>query len=292
MTETLAKYSPETAAGILARAALALQGEGNPAATPKVADEEAIRSAILREGRTRLGVALEDNRPEILESLGDWLDQQSDILTGPPDVQSALARLAQRGDLPSDLYQIIIVPQIEEVYARNFAFERQLIEKTVSSPDQEQHYGVPRHNANEPVLISLFLRAFRTPWPFKDFIMLVGGNRQENGLILYVHQAWRIYPSLVDITGAGSPVEMLQRFNRVFGADIDVNGVRGRFFTFLDQPVTSTLPAGPPKISVSQFSQHDPATGAAQSALVVATNLDLYRATLKKMAVRSDQIRS
>jgi hypothetical protein len=215
MIEALDKFDPRTAVGILARAALALEGAGNPAAEPKIPDEEIIRDALLREARTRLGIGLRDNRPEVLERLGDWLDQESDLLIGPPDVQSALARLAAEGTLPSDLYQLNIIPQVMGVYGQNFEFERRLIEKTVRSPDQEYHYGAPVGNEPIPAMISLFARGFETPWPFKNFMMLVCGLRA--GTILHVHQAWRIYPSLFNIDDAKTLVNVLRCFADYYG---------------------------------------------------------------------------
>jgi hypothetical protein len=290
MIALLDKFDPRTAVGILARAALALEGTGNPAAEPKIPDEEIIRNALLREARTRLGIELRDNRPEVLERLGDWLDQESDRLIGPPDIKSALARLAAAGTLPSDLYQLNFIPQVMGVYGQNFDFERRLIEKTVRSPDQEYHYGAPVENEPTPAMVSLFARDFKTPWPFKNFMMLVCGMRDST--ILHVHQAWRIYPSLFNIKEANTLVDVLRCFADYYRGDITIDGKRGHFFLYLDRTSGTTLniPSKPPEIIVSQFIQHD-ATGSMKATLVVAINLDQYRASLKRMAVLNNQIR-
>ena len=55
-------------------------------------------------------------------------------------IQSALGRLAERGDLPSDLYKIDIVREVSGVYEKYFSLEKRIIETTIRSPDVEQHW--------------------------------------------------------------------------------------------------------------------------------------------------------
>jgi hypothetical protein len=141
MIESLEKLDSRTAAGVLARAAIALQEEGNPAASVMLEGEAAIRAALVREARTALGFAFDDYRPETIEKIGDFLDEEAERLIGPPDTQSALERMAERGTLASDLYQINILPKLLEFHGKKFELERELIERTIRSPDREQHYG-------------------------------------------------------------------------------------------------------------------------------------------------------
>src|SRR5260370_1413891 len=220
MIDALEKFDNRTAAGLLARAALALDNDGNPAASANLEGEAGIRDAIFREARRRLGLEPDDNRPETVEKLGDLLDEESERLIDPPDTKSALERLAERGDLASDLYTINIIPNISGFHGKNFSLEKGLIERSVRSPDREQHYGPPTV-AGEPFLVSLFYKRFWTPWPFKNFAMLVAGHREK--LILHVHQAWRLYGNLADASGM-SLVEMLRQFADVYGFDVEVAG--------------------------------------------------------------------
>ena len=161
-----------------------------------------------------------------------------------------------------------------------------VIERTIRSPDREQHYG-PSDRPDTPSLISLFARQFKTPWPFKDFTMLVGAQRDK--LILNVHQAWRLYPSIVDNRGA-SLVDLLRRFADAYGYDIEVAGQNGHFFLSAEHPVptshTIQLPHGKTKtVYVGQFTQ------AGTASLIVAIDMDRYRGTLEKMEVKADQLR-
>jgi hypothetical protein len=289
MVKTLEQFDERTAAGVLARAALALEGDGNPAAETRIDGEEALRAELLQEGRRELGVSPEDNRPEVVERLGEWLDELSEQITSPPDTQSALVRMAERGDLPSDLYNIDIHPNVADIYRSGFGFEKKLIEITVRAPDLEQHYG-PRHTP-ELALISLFAGAFRTPWPAKDFIMLVAAQRGD-GLLLKVNQAWRVYPALVNIDRTGNDlIKLLEQFARVYGADIEFGGERGNFFIFGNENI-------PPSFSLSRtgkrvntnISGFGMGSNPSKALLVVAIDVDHYRADLKKMAVREEQI--
>jgi hypothetical protein len=278
-----------TAAGLLARAALSLGYEDNPVA-PVVKGEEKIRSALVDEARQRLGVASNDNRPETIERIADLLDNESDQLLAPPDTEAALARLAERGDLPSDLYEIEIIPNVIQIHGKHFPLEKAIIETTVRAPTLEQHFGPPR-NPHEPAMISLFARTFRTKWPLKDFVMLVAAKRE--GFRLYVHQAWRIYPSRVDLRGLKTLVTWLSRFADAYGTEIEVEGKRGHFFRFATGFVPDSFnivyDGKPREITVSQFTQIG-LDGTKQSALIVAIDLVKYGKMLEDLRVKREDM--
>jgi hypothetical protein len=292
MISTLENLDKRTALGILARAALALEsGNGNPAASAAIRDELAIREALFREARSRLGVAPDDNSPEAVEKLGDFLDAESDKLVEPLDTNAALERLAERGDLPSDLYQIVIIPNISEIHGKNMDLEARLIDATIRTPDREHHYGPPTI-AGIPYMISLFAKQFRTPWPYKNFTMLVAADRQK--LQLNVHQAWRLYPAFVDDRGSDL-VELLRRFAAVYGIELDIGNQKGHFFVWSDHVLPQTIKVvtkgKPQRFTITQFTQNllsrEP-----QAALIVAIDLNKYRALLTQMWVPAEDILS
>jgi hypothetical protein len=290
MIASLKTLDRTAAAGLLARAALSLGYEGNPIA-PSIRGEEEIRSALIDEARQRLGVDRGDDRPETIERIADCLDEESDKLLAPPDTQAALARLAERGDLPSDLYEIDIIPNVIEFHGKDFPLEKEIIETTIRAPTLEQHFGPPR-KIHEPAMISLFARTFRTRWPLKDFVMLVAAQRE--GFRLHVHQAWRIYPSRVDVKGVKTPVDWLSRFANAYGAEIEVQGKKGHFFLFTTEDIPSVfnvpLSGKPEAIMVSRFTQKDPVTGIEQSALVVAIDLVRYGRMLDALRVKREDM--
>jgi hypothetical protein len=272
------------AAGLLARAALSL-GYADSQAAQSLRGEEQLRRTVIDEIRSGLGLAADDNSADSVERVADALDSESDRLLGT-DIESALKRLAERGDLPSDLYEINIIPNITRMLGKRFELEKDIIETTVREPLAEQHYGPPRA-AHEPAMISLFLRPFRTRWPLRDFVMLVAAQRQ--GLTLDVHQAWRIYPQIVDIGGAAAPVDWLRRFASAFGANVEVEGNKSHFFLFTSGKVPDRVKwEVPPRKEylISRFAQRDTATGVEQSALVVAIDIKKYVATLDTLGVK------
>jgi hypothetical protein len=289
MSTVIEAFDRVTAAGILARAALAVENEANPAAQPTLPDEASIRAKVIEEISKRYGIASVDNQ-ESREKLCDALDQISDELLGPVDTDIALERLAKKGDLPSDLYEVEIIPNIEQFYGKKFAREKQLIEETVHLPDLEQHYGPPK-NPHDPYLISIFAKTFHDEYPARSFIMLIAGERKN--LTMIVYQAWRLYPEDLDLTGASSPLDMLKRFALVFGTDLTVGNQHGSFILIGDVPdgkgvlIQGRVPQGPMGKSIkrqftfSYFRQARPGIGGHHAALMVGIDLDKYREALE-----------
>ena len=279
------KFGKVAAAGILARAALSVGYEEVPAAS----NEQPLLMDIIAEVRQRLGLPFDDITSDAFERISDFLDSESDRLLRPIDTTSALTRLAERGDLPSDLYEISIVQNIKNALGSDFSLEEQLIRATVRAPTAEQHYG-PSRQENEPAMISLFVRPFRTKWPLRDFIMIVGGHR--DGFRLNVHQAWRIYPRRVNLAGATMPVEMLRRFADVYGAEIEIGSRKDHFFLFEERPPSDfkyEAPAGKrSEIMVAHFTQMR--SGIPFASMIIAVDLEKYRNTLAELGVKREFI--
>lgn len=293
MYSTLSEFDPVTAAGILARAALFVADDSNPAAHERIQGERKIRQEILGRIRESLGISNDDNSPETLELIGDALDAESESLVRVADMQKVLGNLSKEGFLPSDLFDIVIVRNIEEFHGRKFSNEKKLIEITIKSPEQEQHYGEPV-GPGEPFLISLFSKFIPNQYPLRSFTMLVACQR--NGLQLVVHQAWRVYSDLVDLRGVTDLVGMLERFSNAFGAEVVVGEQKGHFIKAVELkkgehfppdvqiPISRVLSGKKiknPLITVSYFFQKSPIDENNKAALVVAINLDRYEDALK-----------
>ncbi|MGZ4954121.1 MAG: hypothetical protein ACXV8Q_03325 [Methylobacter sp.] len=288
MISCLREFDNVTAAGILARAALSLSDQGNPAAaTSKLTNEIEIRNKVISNIRNTLGIKHSDTSPMALERIGDALDIESEALIGEPNINDALERLSNKGELPSDLFEVDIIPNIKDFFTKRFDAERELIEKTIKSPDNEQHFGPPS-NSEGPYLISLFSKFFPNKYPRNSFTMLVAGER--NGLNLTVHQAWRIYPDLVNLNEEGDLVDMLNRFADKFGAEIEFNGKKGHFFLNFEIPENDhwqkiTFPAAAPNtrnnITLTYCMQPNLSGPSKKAALLVAIDLVKYRKTLK-----------
>jgi hypothetical protein len=227
LAEMLERYDKRTAAGVLARAALEVE-TGQAYRKPIVDNELALRTALIAEARAILGFKPDDESPDAIEKIGSYLDSESERLVGAPRTASAFERLIARGDFPSDLYDIRIIPNIKQYFGNDFEREKDLVERTVRAPSKEQHFG-PGDETEAPRLVSLFAREFKTPFPARNFTMLIAGQRGQ-GQVLDVHMAWRLYASKIDLGGAPKLIELLRRFADVYGIDIRLDGQRGRVF--------------------------------------------------------------
>lgn len=227
MIRTLVDYDSITAAGILARMALALDEEGNPASKSRIPNENLVRERVLHEIRTSLGLAPDDNSAESIERVSEALDAESDSLYGAVNVEKTLSELSRKGHLPSDLFYVQVGENIRNFYGEKFPNELKNIEATVASPDQEQHFGGGEEDESKGQLFSLFSKKFSHDFPFKSFTLLVMGQR--HGTLLTVNHAWRIYLDRVDLSGAIDLIDVVRRFADVFGRTIVMDGKKGKF---------------------------------------------------------------
>ena len=290
MMSSLREYDSITALGILARAALSLEDKYNPAAADKLSDELQIRESLIKEIRKKLGINPYDSSSAALDRLADALDSESNSLIEETNDSATIKRLADKGELPSDIFEINIIDTIKNYFGRKYDVERKLIEDTIRLPDSEQHYGPPLES-NDPFLISLFSKHFPSRNPKNSFTMLVAGER-SNGVKLSIHQAWRIYKDKSYFEGVTDLVDMLRRFADEFGAEIEVGEKKGHFFLTADIPGSNpiqynihidnkkSVSTKPHEIIVTHFVQTDQ-YGKKRAALIVAIDLIKYRKTLK-----------
>lgn len=294
MLSSLERFDQRTAVGILARAALFIEDKDNPEVAYKIEGEAAIRDAVLREAMQRIGIQSLEETPEVLEKLSDMLDEESDALIGDADPEIALKSLGTEGSLPSDLFQVQIIPNISEFHGDKFSEEERFIREAVARPDKEQHFG-PLSQSGEPALISLFAKKFAHKFPIRSFTMLVAGQR--NGTVLNVHQAWRIYDDKVNLAGTDSLVEMLERFSDAFGAEVEVGEKKGNFILNTEVPKNQrewkikfnnvgkrkAKPSnqGEKKITVSCFYTDNQSNKEKNASLIVAIDLKRYGDVLK-----------
>jgi hypothetical protein len=293
MLSTLSEFDAITAAGLLARTATAIEDDANPAARTLLPNELGLREAVVRELRDTLGLDPEDCSDNAVKKLVDALDIESDRLLGPWDERATLAKLSEKGELPSDLYEVILVPQIENFHGRKFARERLLIIDAVKHADREQHYE-PSGRDGQPVLLSLFAKYFADEmFPLRSFTMLVVGQR--DGMKLFAHQAWRIYPDVVDVAGASTLIDLLQRFSDKFGAEIEMGGQKGKFilkadiepsegvktsFNIIAMQNAKGRVRAKRTITVTCFIQRGSPGSTSLAALAVGIDLDQYRESL------------
>ncbi|MDM0051403.1 hypothetical protein [Variovorax sp. J22R115] len=294
MISALENLDQRTAANLLARAAFSIEYE-DPIGeeTPDPAYDRVLQE-VIAEVRRRAGLAPDDQSPRAIELLSDVIDDELINLTGKTNVDTVLDNMAKKGEVPSDLYVLKIIDQVQDIYKRHWASEFDIISNTVKAADQEQHFG-PEEHGGEPTLISLFAKSYTNKFPYRNFMMLVAGQRA--GLTLHVHQAWRIYADDIDLKNAKDLVDVLRRFCERFGLEFEVNGVRGKFMlnvelaneeTYVRQitilPVYKNDGKGKKveqqiRYIMSNFTNHRP-DGSVGSALTLAIDLEKYQANL------------
>ena len=289
MIRAIQHLDNKTAAGILARAALSLENDlPNPDNQFAIANEADLRRNVLIELKNSLGLSHQDFNPTNIHTLYDALDLEVDKLLGKVDVQEALKRVSNRGSLPSDQFEITIIPNVEEFYGEHFAEEYPRIIETIKSPHKEQQFGEPK-SENEPFLLSLFGRYYRSKYPGKDFLLLVAGQRM--GLKLEVHLVWRIYPLIVPFNESDKLVTILEKFANVFGVVVTAGDKSGSFILSATVPEETTeesfsfemLPDPKARITISAFSQINPITKQMNASLITGINLRKYIDSVKKM---------
>ena len=288
MIDVLEKYDSVTAAGILARAAIAVDDADNPACAPRLAGELDIRALLLDGAKRNLADGAD---------VGEYLDALRESIASKVDSAYALTKLAEKGQLPSDLYLLQVIDDIKKFWGSRFDIERKLIEATVFTADREQHFGPPE-SRSKPFLISLFSKVFVNQNPTKTYTMLVAGQRK--GTLLEIHQAWRLYHDLVDTSAAGSLVDLLGRFAGKYGIEVEVGNKKGHLILAEDIPkgdvVTMsydvfqgvgrrTVGQGGVRVehhvTVTCFVQQNPwGRDVNQAALVVGIDLNKYRKML------------
>lgn len=234
MLNSLAKFDPITAAGILARTAAFIDDEWNPSVREgRVEDEVHVRASVLRELRARLGVSENELSSDIRHRLAAELDAESESLLTPVDEGAVLESLGEKGALPSDLYRIHFDEGLKNNLSIKFEIEAQYIQDTVREAEREQHFDAAG-SSGRATLISLFSRFYPNPkFPGRGFTFLVAGQRR--GLDMNVTQSWRLYADLIDVSSAKDLLGVLKLFTDHFGYPVRIGDWVGSFLQ-LDIP--------------------------------------------------------
>jgi hypothetical protein len=294
MIATLAEYEPTVAMGILARAALEIDTDTEPELPALIPDEPTVRTALLNEVRRSLGLEPNDTSPDAMAKVSDALDSELERFAGHIDTREVLQQLSAAGSLPSDLYDVQIVRNVQDLYQSTWYEMSTQIVDTVHRPDKEEHFGQLDH-PNVPALVSLFSKWIPGKFLYKGFTLLVVGQRE--GLVFRVHQAWKIFTDTLPTQPRGSLLDLFKRFANEFGLDFEFNGVKSKFLLEVEMPkgerliqrlhilpITKTdgrgrkIEVAPTEVTWSIFSAES--ENELRSCFVVAFNLDRYRKML------------
>jgi hypothetical protein len=226
---TLEKLDHRTAEGVLAAAALAtspdpgIHREDDP--LRKYADQAA---KLLKEIRERLRIEPHDDSPrskfEIDKFLASALRQS---MTGSGDSAEALKRAGQQGRLAPALYTVVQSKGFTDIFYP-LGVSATHVDDAIKRPDDYQHLmtnvlaGTPDERT-----ISLFMKHVNSRDQRHQHWLLVQTHRI--GTTQVAQAAWRVYPEVVDLSQAATPLDALKAFVNVFGNPIVIAGERTMF---------------------------------------------------------------
>src|SRR4051812_27030324 len=212
MLKTLERHDPETAAAILAAAALATSP--NPGTSS--AEERTLLpfwdevTDVLSEVRQRLDLRPEDQSRKARVALDNFLSQQLDeaVFSGQ-SADEVLARAGQAGRLPPSIYKIV-QPRIFRERFNPLGIRKQAVEGAVHRPDDVQHLVNDRAVELARDTHSLFMKLVPATDKEEAYWLLVQTLRE--GFEQEVQAAWRVYPSDVNLENASDPLDVLKLF--------------------------------------------------------------------------------
>jgi hypothetical protein len=223
MLDSLKQYDSDTANNILA--AIALSSTTNPGvgeAAESIGAYEQERVAVLQELRSRLNVSPSDDPAEINRRVLALLSRQiHEISLEGKDADAVLARAGQAGRLTPSLYRVEFVPTFAICVGLGTKIAH--VHDAILRSDEVQHL----EGAQGEPGFSLFLKFHVNAISSDSFWLLVLAHR--NGRTLIVQNAWRVYPSDVDLTDAKRPIDVLRAFANVFGLQVQVGIQAGKF---------------------------------------------------------------
>jgi hypothetical protein len=290
MIEALKGLDRTTALGVLSRAALAvLSSAANPSAQPVLEHEAELRQQLISEVAARVGLSPDLSDQHVRDRLSDVLDAEAEILDLPVDSEAALTRLSERGELPSDVFDVVVNEALRGVYGDAMEQEHQKILLTVRSPEAEEHTHL---SPDRTLLVSLFGRRFPAQPRRAGFYHLVAGQR--SGTKLEVKQAWRIYEDEIDLVSARTLIGAVKLFAERYGVPVKSGGHVGHFIPWAlippNSPFVETVEAVPPNAHFrSSMFQRSRPDGFTEVAFVSRINVSLYSGLMhRRDALRRD----
>lgn len=222
MLTTLKKIDQQQALDLLSSTTVSLlpdPGVGPPTSTTDAEIE--MQERLLEEVRDRLGVQADDWSYEAKGKFLKFLaEEMRKYALSQTSIDTVRARLGQRGDLRPDLYQV-------EFHKSFYKFSelgtrRSHVEEALRRPDDIEHLLPDIITEGDRPAISLYLKRHGKSDSPNRFTLLVQAWRQND--VQLVFEAWRIYHSDVDLSGAQTVLEALRSFIEVFGIPFRVGG--------------------------------------------------------------------
>lgn len=237
MITALRNIDPETAQGILANITLDMMPDpGIKSSLNRVPVDSELRDKLIEELRVRLRLKRNDRSLKAMSKLYSALAEEiQSIALQHEDINKIRARLGHQGILSPSQYQIKFTQQFRKV-AEKLGVTQYQAELAIRNPDSYQHLQ-PEHFGFDPnYAISLFIKVQRETASAERYTLLVFTNR--NGFVQKVIDAWRVYPSDVNLESLSLPVDVLRAFIDRFGTTFKIGDKEGKFFMNERLPIT------------------------------------------------------
>jgi hypothetical protein len=285
----LKQFDPRRAAGILSRAALALESGGvNPAAAPIEADELNLRRKLIEDLTTSIRNSFrQSSEAEIGERVISNLDDAIAKLLKPQDETAAIERLSLNAALPSDAYEVTFDRHLIKSFLPVVPFDdRKLVQKMIRAPQLQEDFG-PGLTPKEPAPISLFGEWYNFGRERDRFLLIAAASREQSKRLL-VNQFWRVYSSDVNLHSVRTLADVFEKLTSKYGFEFEVSGWHGRFLRYYVIH-SNKLKVGPldPKLlpkgtSFVQFSARNLAPDIIEVSFGVGIHLDAYARDVSK----------
>ena len=196
------------------------------------ARREQVRFEILR----HLRLDAKDNSLEARARLYQFLAEELNrIALSHTDQEKVRARLGQRGDLRSNLYEI----QITDTFRLGVAsrgIRRNHVLAALVSPDSVEHLLPERFGAESGQGLSLYVKAHQSKGKSMPFSLLILSRR--SGFVQYILDAWRVYKADVTVYKPESPIDMLLALVEQYGLLIRIGTRRAKFFLYQETEIS------------------------------------------------------
>jgi hypothetical protein len=237
MIPILDNIDPQKAQGILANIALGMMPDpGIGSAANRSSVDSDLRDKLLQELRVHLRLKRDDYSLRAMAKLyGAMAEEMKRIALQHEDVNKIKARLGHQGILSPSQYQIKFDRTFRDV-SENFGVTQYQVESAIRNPDSYQHL-LPEHFGFDPdYAISLFIKVQKQTASTERYTLLVLASRK--GFVQEVLDAWRVYPSDLNLRDVSLPVDVLRAFVENFGTTFKVGEKEGKFFMNERLPIT------------------------------------------------------
>jgi len=191
-----------------------------------------VSEAVIAEVRAKLNLT-GDNSPESTNKITKYiLDLMTKSVLSGRDSDEILKNVGQAGRIPAHRYKVVFTESFTREF-RPLGIIKKTIIEAIHSPDDFQHLMSGEDFLDDDTEFSLFIKRMPDRKNLKAHWLIVQTLRR--GMEQVPQSAWWVHPSHVDISKSERPLDVLEAFSNIFGADLSsdlplVSAVRGKKF--------------------------------------------------------------